>query len=747
MFSKHVISASLDSWAATPGKLPLEYHSIVEVERANSHFAALIEPWDGVKSTNLYLFDIYGKNGLPMDYVSTRNPNVHWRKTLTAEEAEYIRNERALCRFDFHYFQTRYAWIKDADDRVLRMVPWASQDIFLDICAEMQDLGIAILLILLKARQLGLSREISLIILHDIIFHPHVNAFVASCEESKTNLLFDMYDFVLERIPYWMRPNETHRRENKFLEFGNHSAITLQHGQQATGIARGTTPTRAHISELAEFDEGRVSDLIDSSLLKAMHNAPTNFLALEGTAKGMNNWWNNKWASAKAGWPKGRSRLRPLFLPWFVGALQPDPGWIRAHPVPSDYSTTMLPWAANHAKAAKAYVEKTDYLLKRLGSAWQMPLEQIWFYECDREEADNENRLNKFLQETPANDDEAFQSTNMSVFDTATITYYRENAAAQLPIGVYGLIGPPEIVNPRLQPDLRARDPNKESIVVSASKSTGYPIQFEMVPLKVQALDNGLDKIYIYEPPCPGETYGFGMDTADGIGKDRTVIEGLRKYSVNGPNKQVLEYASDQCSAIDTWPFLLAIGTYYTVPDDRGQLQQPRMAIECKGQGDLPQNIIRMMGWSNFHPWTDKQVDARVPKLSQYTKIGIYTGSGWFRDGMIALLVKILRDGDVEISSPWFVHEMQSLEGQEAYQSLRAGYGGHDDRIMSLGFVLASLLKWDADYYRSAKIATYSGRTPVGQAAKPKTYARWAYNYQERSDAGIYIPRGPEDRY
>ena len=597
-------------------------------------------------------------------------------------------------------------------------------------------------MILLKARQLGLSREISLIILHDIIFNPHVNSFVASCEESKTNLLFDMYDFVLERLPFWMRPAETHRRENKFLEFGNHSAITLQHGQQATGIARGTTPTRAHISELAEFDEGRVSDLIDSSLLKAMHNAPTNFLALEGTAKGMNNWWNNKWTSAKAGWPKGRSRLRPLFLPWFVGALYPDEGWMRAHPVPPDYSTSMLPWASNHAKMAKAYVDKTDYLLSRLGSNWQMPIEQIWYYECEREEAINENRLNKFLQEMPANDDEAFQSTNISVFSTETITYYRDNAQAQAPVGVYGLVGPPEIVNPRLQPDELSRDPNLPSLIVNAAHSTGFPIQFELVPLKRTALDDGMDKIYIYEMPCEGETYGFGMDTADGIGKDRTVIEGLRKYSVNGPNRQILEYASDKCSALDTWPFLLAIGTLYCVRGDNGHIQQPRMAIECKGQGDLPQNIIRMMGWSNFHPWNDKQLDARQPKLSQYNKIGVYTASGWFRDGMISLLVKMLRDGDIEICSPWFVHEMQSLEGEESVQSLRAGYGGHDDRIMSLGFVLVSLLKWDAGFYRSAKIAAYSGRTPVGMPARPKTYAQWAYNFQERTDSGIYLSNG-----
>ena len=163
------------------------------------------------------------------------------------------------------------------------------------------------------------------------------------------------------------------------------------------------------------------------------------------------------------------------------------------------------------------------------------------------------------------------------------------------------------------------------------------------------------------------------------------------------------------------------------------------MAIECRGQGDLPQNIIRMMGWSNFHPWNDRQIDNRKQALGTYNKIGVYT-AGWFRDAVLSLLIKTLRDGEIEICSPWFVAEMQSLEGEDMVKKIQAGYGAHDDRIMSLAFVLASLVKFDADYYRSAKIAAYSGRTPVGQAPKAKRYGGWVYGAQERSDGGLYLP-------
>lgn len=724
MFHPRIIQQTINRWAAKKGNFEPEYHSVLEAERNVAHFNSLVETDEDGSLVNL------------------RDPSKPWRETLEEDEKKYIRNEIILCRADFSYFVSRYAFIKSDEDRTVRMDPWISQQIFLSILAEMQDQEIALMLIVLKARQLGLSRVISLILLHAVIFFANSNAFLASSTEDKTGLLFDMLDFVLERLPFWMQPGEKYRRENKILELYNGSALTLQHGQQSTGIARGTTPTKAHISELSEFDEFKVSDLIDSALLRAMHDSPNTFLALESTAKGMNNWWHDKWKSAKAGWPERRSRLRPLFLPWFAGGLYPKDHWLRAHPVPDDYSTRMLPWALAHAEGAEQYVHKTEYLYERLGKDWQMPLEQIWYYECERDAAIRERRLNKFLQEMPANDDEAFQSTSISVFDNETLTFYRDNAHQQDLVGAYGLVGAPEIVNPRLQPPELLRDYDQEPITVRVDRETGYPMEFELVPLRFDgwSLESGLDKIYIFELPIAGETYGQGMDTSDGIGKDRTVLEGLRKGSINGPTKQVFEYASSKMNALDSWPFALALGTLYSVPDANGLVQQPRMAIECKGHGDMAQNIIRQMGWTNFHPWNDKQLDSRSPRPNQYNKIGVYTTS-WFRDGMIEMLVKLLRDGDIEICSPFFVQEMASLQGDEFVQSLKAGYGGFDDRIMAFGFILVSLYKWDANYFRSAKIAAYSGRTPVSRERPRRQYAQWAYSYQERNDAGIYVPR------
>lgn len=728
MYSKTITNQRIERWVSA-GRFVPEYHSMAECEQATAHLESLVT----------------------LDYetekvVSRRDPARRPEETLTKEEVCWIDNETLLCRLDFHYWVSRYVWIKNDEDQVFRFIPWKSQQIFLDIVAEMEDEQIAIFLIILKARQLGISRIISLILLHRVIFYANRNAFLASSTEDKTRLLFDMLDFTLFRIPWWMRPQEKFRREGKLLELYNGSGVTLQHGQQGTGIARGTTPTVAHISELAEFDDP--SSLIDSSLLRAMHPSAGSFLGLEGTADGINNWWHKKWKAQKALWPERRGRLRPLFLPWFVGGLYPKQVDLRARPVPENYERIMLPWAKAHAEMAQEYVRSTDYLRRHMGENWTMPIEQIWYYETERDAAIREGRLSRFLQEMPANDDEAFQSTNHSVFDTETIVYYRDNAHKTPLVGCYGLRGPEEYLPARLQPSELLVDSTRPSIPVVADwgGQNSHPIRFELVPLRFDGWSleddsSAIDKIYIWEPPLPGFEYGLGVDTADGVGKDRTVIEILRKGSIYGPTKQVGEFASSRMNALDSVPYALALGTWYSLPDplaeDQSILIQPRMAIECRGHGDQAQNILRMLGWRNFHRWVDRQIDNKKLELNKYTKLGVFTNE-WFRAGMLEMLTKMLRDAEIEISSPFFVREMESLEGNEFDQSLRAGYGGNDDRVMALGFVLISLYRFDMDRFKTARIAAYSGKAVAGRE-RPRQYARAVEGPQTSTREGIYL--------
>jgi len=762
MYSQRIITRDIDRWLAHPSNhgVKLVPASKLEFARAVSHLDTLVE--HDIETGRLIPTRKVTPDGRQVFNSTTGQPILTWQDTLTEDERLWIRYQRVLCAMDFWYWVERAAWIKDTDNRTVRMQLWDSQKIFLEIVAEMEDSEIAIFLIILKARQLGISRIITLILLHRVVFDSNINAYLASSTEKKTLKLFKLISFVLVRMPYWMQPGSSQPgklgkvdQAGKLLEFFNGSAITMEHGQQSSGMARGDSPNVVHLSELAEFEN--LTSLVDSALLRGMHPSPRAFLALEGTAEGINNPWHNKWETSKSEWPQHKGRLRPLFLPWFVGGLYPKPVDLLSRPVPPDYSTSMAPWALAHARMAETYVRSSDYLSKFLGSNWSMPIEQIWYYECERDSAIKENRLNAFLQEMPATDDEAFQSSNITVFDVDTINFYRTNTHAQPLYGVFGLRGPAEFVSPRLQPSESLINHDLAPIQIVADAGGGVTIPFELVPIKFDgwslegdSAKGSIDKIYVWEPPIEGFEYGFGCDTGDGIDKDRTCIEGVRKYSLEGPTKQVLEYSSGHMNALDAWPFLLALGTWYSVPDRHGNVRQPRMAIECKGHGDLVQNVLRLMNWTNFHMWNDRKIDDRRVNLAGANKMGVFTNF-FFRRAMIEMIVKALRDGEIEICSPFFVKEMQSLEGDEFAQELRAGYGGHDDRIMAVGFVLSSLYKWDPNYWRAAKVLAYSGRNPAHaaydrsillpsgspaasdprRAALSGQYGRWCYGEQE----------------
>jgi len=480
---------------------------------------------------------------------------------------------------------------------------------------------------------------------------------------------------------------------------------------------------------------------VDASLLRAMHDHPRTMLVLEGTGEGY-NWWWRKWQSAKEGWPEKRSRLRPNFLPWFTGTdLYPTPAWLRAHPIPDPYLPD--PRIIENARKAAEYVEASDLLRKHMGTGWRMNREQQWFYEVEYFQAKREDRLHTFLQEMPANDDEAFQTSNYSVFETDVINDHQNRV--RNPVGVYGLIGPPDAVPYRLQPHASLIDASRPIIPITCSWNPMRPISYQLVPIRWDgySTDSGLDKIYLWEHPQPGETYGLGVDTSYGVGKDRTTIEIMRKGNSYRPAAQVGEFSSDKINAMDATPFCMALGTYFSVPTinkedaDINGISSPdftpqcRVAIECKGNGDQTQLQMRFRGWSNFHRW--QRIDNKKLDPSQFNKIGVYTNE-WFRAGLMEWMIKMLRDNELEIASPYFIWEMRKLESTMERQRIAAAVGAHDDRFMSMGFIIVSLYQWERD-----RPVSLSRPRPVAPTSAPRSYRALPRNIQE-------LPYGIEER-
>lgn len=438
-------------------------------------------------------------------------------------------------------------------------------------------------------------------------------------------------------------------------------------------------------SEIPDFSHPE--ELIDAGLLKAMHESPYMFLVLESTAKGRGNWWHNTWKVSKSGWPIGRSRLRPVFLPWFVGSdIYPTSTWLKAHPVPENYEPDKE--TDEHARRAEEGVSTNDLLSKYLGTDWRMPIEQKWFWEAERFEAKAKKQLAQFFSEMPATDTEAFQSTNISIFDTELVQSYR--AHIRQPWGVFGIIGTG--VTSRISPIESQVDRTRPRINVTARwRENSEALKYQLVPLKWNGYDSddGWDKLYIWEPPMVNEVYGVGVDLGDGVGADQSVLEVLRKGTFTKNDALVAEFASTTMNSMDMWPVCMAVGTLYSVPYAQS-LRQPRVAIECRTSGENCQLEMRKQGWKNFHQWVRYDRKRINPNSAQ--KIGWYTVP-WSRDLLMDRMIKYIRDGAMDIFSPWFIDEMNDLERDEARQRMKiaAGDGAFDDRFMAAGIILVSL--------------------------------------------------------
>jgi hypothetical protein len=666
-------------------------------------------------------------------------------RPLTPDERSFIRNERIVCQLDYNYWRSRYVFIKNfAGNTYVRFEPNVAQKMMNDICGEMEEERIAIFIQQLKARQLGVTTDTEMRIAHRVQFYTNVSAVVASSRPEKSEEMSDKMSDCWSRQPWWLMPRQGRSRAGAMIEFVDlNSFVSIQHGAQMTGIARGTTPTIAHLSELCEFENPQ--ELVDASLMRAIHHSPFAFFIMESTALGTRNWWHDTWLISKEGWPTRTADFRPVFLPWFVGTdIYPDDTWLRAHPIPANWEPSAI--AIAHRARCEAYVSTNHLLRKYLGNDWHLPARQLWWWEVQRNIAVRKKELAHFYMETPSDDIEAFQSTNVSVFDTDTLEILRDNTRS--PLAVFGFVGHADNFPLRSQPSRHEIDADSPPIHIKARMSASQsPIECDLVPLRFQGYPScsEMGKLFLWEMPEDNEEYGVGLDTSEGIGQDRTVMEVLRKGTYTRNDSFVAEFASPQMNSIDIFPYAFVLGCFFSTNsiDDSGEgmLRRPRMVIECRWNGENVQLELQKRGWGNFHKWT--RYHKTKYDLSKERNLGWYSNA-WSRPMMMDYFIKAIRDDYLECPSPYFVQELSDLVADEGIQDARAAHGAHDDRCMAGGIVYFSLHILEMD----GTMRPMRDRRPAQHQSSRAPVYRHPFagrDMTELGEADIYAPDSYED--
>ena len=342
------------------------------------------------------------------------DPKKGLSRALTPEEEAFILYELTRSKVDFRFWLERYAYIKTKEQTLSRIRLFESQEVMFGRMATSEldavegRSGDGVMLLILKARQLGASTLVEAMLTHRVLFYANTAALVAADVDEQSAYLFDMMERFYENLPWWMRPVKTFHVKNRELFFGDIDSLIFVRASRAMAggssdergrgqMGRGKTIPLSHLSELATWEN---PDQIDDSIRPAIPRSPRSLSVLESTARGRGNWWHDTWLAAKA----GVGRYRPIFIPWYAEA--------RTYRRPAPLDWTPGPAALRHADKAK------EVSARWCGRTITLDTDQLYWWETERHDYLLRNRLSIFLSEYAADDMECFQNTSASIFPT-----------------------------------------------------------------------------------------------------------------------------------------------------------------------------------------------------------------------------------------------------------------------------------------------------------------------------------------
>ena len=666
MYSEKIIVQNLDKFAAREGWMPTP-HTFAQVEEFKHYIDSIVKIESNSRSSYISL----------VRSITEKRRKEIWR---------WVENEQVMCALDSSYFDDCYAYVCNEGGEIFKFKNRKSQEVFDSVIADFDEKQVAIRLLILKARQVGITTKTALKFLQRMLFIPHTQAVMASVQSDKSELIGRILDIAYNQCPWWLVP----RRLPKGA-FDNGSVLSIQSGMQATGIAQGWTPTCIHLSELADIPKPK--KVIEEGLLRATHATPNLFMVFEGTGGGNTGWLAETWRAAKEDFPKGLHDLCPVFIPWAMATdLYPEEPWIRQFPVPEDFYKKRMEVTRKHVIRAESYIRNTPFLSRIAGRDWRMPLEQQWFWEFNYAKSCKNHSQKIWLAQMPADDYEALTGVHDSVFDVETIQDIEDHIyevqggtkERKNPVQAYAITG--DSIDDGFEPLEQLIDYDKAHIRVTWKSDRGQRYDWVLVPLLPIDEDVELetfDKLLVYEEPNPGYTYSCGIDTADGLGKedeDRTCVSVTRNRFGDEYDYQVAELVSNRINSAQVVGFAACIAAWYgeNAKDPRGV----KFCVEQIGRpGDTCQHQLKLMGFHWHH--VPRRYDSKKIKDDSGKKQGWYSNV-WSVPILMTRFTEAVNGGWYRPTSRWLIEELKTLERHAAagrISKLEHRSGQHDDRV------------------------------------------------------------------
>lgn len=262
---------------------------------------------------------------------------------------------------------------------------WAQRQ-FLETIEETYNAGKPVRIIVLKARQLGISTATEAVLFWWAFIHKGTNGLVIAHENDASQSLFEKTKMYWETWPYKAMFEAKYSTQKRMTWEPTNSTLRVATAKNIQS-GRGRTLHAVHASECAFYPEPEALFL---GLSQTIPNKHGTIVVLESTANGIGNWFHDTWLAAE----HGESDYIPLFFPWFK------------HP---EYATpTTL--------TIRSELTPEERVLLKLGASFENIHWRRW---AIRNQAGND--IEYFMQEYPATPSEAFITTGQNVFPLTAV--------------------------------------------------------------------------------------------------------------------------------------------------------------------------------------------------------------------------------------------------------------------------------------------------------------------------------------
>lgn len=207
---------------------------------------------------------------------------------------------------NFRTFAPLFLKIKNEVGEIIPLEFNYAQEKVLSVIEKMQAEGKRVRIIVLKARQVGISTLIQGWICHYLITHPNQRCLTMGHKVDASNNLFDMFKRYYDNLPKGLQPiiEKSNEKKVSFRKLKSENKVDTA---GAGEVGRSDTLQLLHVTEVAFYPDANLTML---GLMQGAKNAQ--MICEESTANGISGLFYNDWINAI----NGESDYIPIFISW-----------------------------------------------------------------------------------------------------------------------------------------------------------------------------------------------------------------------------------------------------------------------------------------------------------------------------------------------------------------------------------------------------------------------------------------------